>query len=86
VQFSIDRKQFAPPLDPNDPPRRKVTRVRLGPQSFVAEPILMASGVRGFWTDDPVTGTHVLTTRPDGTATYSGPEGASTDGICEDIG
>jgi len=27
-----------------------------------------------------------LTTRPDGTATYSGPEGASTDGICEDIG
>ncbi len=86
ISFGIDRTQFAPPVDPNDPPRRKVSRIRLGPQSFVAEPILMAGGTRGFWTDDPVTGTHVLTIRPDGTATYSGPDGSSSDGICEDIG
>ena len=86
IRFAIDRNQFAPPVDPEDPPRRKVTQVRLGSHSFVAEPILMDSGVRGFWTDDPVTGTHVLTTRADGTATYSGPDGGTTNGICEDIG
>lgn len=86
VEFSIDHAQFAPALDPNDPPRRKVTRVRLGTQSFVAEPILMTGGVRGFWTDDPVTGTHVLTAQQDGSAVYSGPARGRLDGTCEEIG
>ena len=70
VAFTIDHNQFAPALDPNEPPRNKVTTVALGDETFKAEPIVMADGTRGFWTN--ISGVdHLMTMRPDGMGTYA---------------
>ena len=86
IEFAIDRNQFAPAVDPADPPRRKVTQVTAASEIFIAEPILMASGIRGFWTDDPAIGTHFMTIQPDSSASYSAPDGTTWTGTCKDTG
>lgn len=70
VSFEIDHRQFAPPIDPDEPPRNKVTVVAMGGAQFKAEPILMDDGTRGFWAN--VEGVeHLMTMRPDGMGTYA---------------
>ena len=70
VAFEIDHNQFAPPLDPNEPPRNKITEVAMGDYRFPAEPIVMDDGTRGFWA--VVAGVdHLMTVRPDGLGTYA---------------
>jgi hypothetical protein len=86
LRFAIDRNQFAPAIDPGEPPRRKVTRVVANGTSFEAEPIVMDSGVRGFWTDDAVNGTQVLTISSTGKAIFTGKDGVIRAGRCKDIG
>ena len=82
VRFEIDPNQFSPPLLKGDPPRRQVTRVQMGDRNFRAEPILMDSGVRGFWAKlDGVD--HLLTIQPDGSGTYTKtPPGDKLTGLC----
>jgi len=88
LAFTIDRTQFAPPHDPKEPPRNKVTHVSvthaaLGADTFKAEPILMVDGTRGFWAHlDGVD--HLMTLRQDGRSTYAttGPIPPMT-GHCE---
>ena len=70
VAFTIDHNQFAPALDPKEPPRNKVTTVALGEERFQAEPIVMDDGTRGFWAN--IAGVdHLMTMRPDGMGTYA---------------
>lgn len=70
VQFEIDRTQFAPPQDVNEPHRRKVTTVKMGDAQFQAEPILIGD-IRGFWAED-LEGTNVmLLIQSDGSAVYT---------------
>jgi len=69
VAFDINRDEFAPPVDPNEPPRRKVTTVQMGDARFPAEAIVMGD-VRGFWAEGGG-GSHVLfMVHGDGTAHY----------------
>ncbi len=83
VSFEIDRAQFAPPYDPDEPPRNKVTRVEMGGQRFAAEPFLIG-GMRGFWEDAGALGERMLTVGPDGAARYSElPSGNRLTGTCE---
>ncbi len=83
VRFEIDRSQFAPPIDPKEPPRNKVTHVRMGGFGFAAEPILMGD-VLGFWEDAEALGNRMLIVQPDGTARYSEqPSGKDMTGTCE---
>lgn len=86
LEFAIDRTQFAPPIDPAEPPRRKVTRVTRDGEQFLAEPILLDSGIRGFWTDDAAIGSQVLTIQPDGAAIYSALDGSNWTGHCRETG
>ncbi len=86
LQFTIDRTQFAPAISPADPPRRKVTQVTRDGESFEAEPILLVSGIRGFWTDDDAAGSQVLTVAPEGAAIYSAPDGSGWIGHCRETG
>jgi hypothetical protein len=83
ASFEIDLGQFSPPLLKGDPPRRQVTQVQLGQSRFRAEPIVMDSGVRGFWAKlDGVD--HLLTIQPDGGGIYTRtPPGALMTGQCE---
>jgi len=83
LTFSIDHLQFTPPVLRRDPPKRKVTDVIAGDLHFRAEPILMDSGLRGFW--GYVEGIdHLLTVKPDGVAIYTvTPPGTLYSGNCE---
>lgn len=81
VGFTIDRTQFSPPVDRNEPPRRQVTVVALGDRTLPAEPILIGD-LRGFWAE---TGgvTHLLTVQPDGRGIYTRtPPGLMLTGYC----
>ncbi|MDX8349023.1 hypothetical protein SLH49_13640 [Cognatiyoonia sp. IB215446] len=70
VNFTIDRTQFAPAHNAGEPPRRKVTMVRMGEAQFPAEPILMGD-VRGFW-GEGLSGSNVMfVVQPDGSAVFT---------------
>lgn len=83
IAFDIDRTQFAPANDPADPPRRKITFVRMGDRQFPAEAILMG-GIRGFWAEGLGGGDVLFIVQPDGTANYvEEPSGFQMEGTCE---
>jgi len=83
ARFEIDRAQFAPALDAQEPARRRVTTVSMGDATFPAEPI-MIGGTRGFWAEG-MGGTDImLVMQPDGTAVYANPSaGERLTGTCE---
>ena len=69
IAFDINREEFAPAIDPGEPPRRKVTMVQMGGARFPAEAIIMGEA-RGFWAEGGG-GSHVLfMVHGDGTAHY----------------
>ncbi len=69
IAFDINRDEFAPAHDPNEPPRRKVTTVQMGNARFPAEAIVMGES-RGFWAEGGG-GAHVLfMVHADGSAFY----------------
>ena len=83
VRFEIDMTQFAPPVDPGEPPRRRVTTVSLGSQQFEAEPMVMGE-LRGFWTDGEDAAQVLMIIQPDGAATLTNaPPGTEKTGRCE---
>ncbi|MDJ0630392.1 MAG: hypothetical protein QNJ44_19205 [Rhodobacter sp.] len=82
VSFTIDSDQFALAYSPDEPPRKKITTVKVAGERFNAEPILMAGGVRGFWAES-FEGTHLLTFAPGKDAVYSRPIGQRLTGRCE---
>jgi hypothetical protein len=80
VRFEIDRTQFAPAIDRNEPERRRITTVQMGESSFAAEPILM-DGLRGFWAETPDV---MLVMQSDGTTIAKGGlAGSRRTGTCE---
>ncbi|WP_186766585.1 hypothetical protein [Puniceibacterium confluentis] len=85
VAFGIDRTQFAPPLNPDEPPRRQESRVAMGDETFAAEPLLFDDGRRGFWTGDRQDGALLMMIAPDSRATLSTQDGAVFTGDCEDL-
>ncbi len=83
VAFTIDRNQFIAPMDPKDPPRRKITRVEMGRDRFLAEPFLIGQSL-GFWEDAEAVGSRMLVVQPGGAAKYSEtPSGRRLTGTCE---
>ena len=83
VAFEIDPNQFVAATDSKEPPRNKVTTVTAGTKQFLAEPILMDSGVRGFWATTAATD-HLLTVQTDGAARYSiSTQTTPLSGYCE---
>jgi len=83
VNFDIDLTQFAPPVDPGEPPRRRVTTVAIGEDEYEAEPMVMGD-MRGFWTDGTEPPQIIMIIHPDGAATLTNaPEGAEVSGRCE---
>ena len=85
VQFKIDETQFAPALNPNDPPRRQVTFVTMGGAQFVAEAILMPGGIRGFYEEAGELGSRLMIVQDDGSARLSlQPSGQILTGNCAD--
>lgn len=83
LDFDIDPASFADPIDPREPPRRRVSRVTLGGESFEAEALLTEGGSRGFWA--PGRGI-LLTKAPAGAARMSDGNAASWRGRCEETG
>lgn len=83
IAFDINRDEFAPAIDPGEPPRRKVTMVQMGGARFPAEAIIMGEA-RGFWAEGGG-GSHVLfMVHGDGTAFYVDDQtGLRMEGICE---
>lgn len=83
LAFTIDRTQFAPPHDAGEPPRRKVTTVRMGDAQFPAEPILMGD-VRGFWAEGLSGSNMMLVVQADGSAVFTNVDaGQRLTGQCE---
>ena len=83
LQFDIDMTQFAPPVDQGEPPRRRVSSVVMGDETFEAEPMVMGD-LRGFWTDGNQPDQVVLIIQADGTATLTvGADGDELAGRCE---
>ncbi|WP_323768617.1 hypothetical protein [Antarctobacter sp.] len=83
LRFDLDTASFAPPLDPNEPPRRRVSRVTLGDDGFTAEAILSENGQRGFWSPDRG---WLLTMDRDGAARLSDADQAPWLGRCKETG
>ena len=84
VEFTIDLNQFAPAVDANDPPRRKVTLVTMGDAQFPAEPIWFEGGIRGFSAEGWGGSEMLFIVQPDQTATLVDPrEGLRLTGTCE---
>jgi hypothetical protein len=83
IQFEIDRAQFAPAIDNQEPMRRRVTTVQMGDAQFPAEPILMGD-VRGFWAEG-MGGTDIMMVmQGDGSAVYANTRaGERLTGTCE---
>lgn len=71
VRFEIDETQFVAPQDPNDPPRRQITRVTLDDATFAAQAIMMPGGVRGFHEDAGDIGSRLMIVTSDGAATMT---------------
>ena len=86
IAFDIDPGQFAPPVGPSDPPRRRLTSVTLNGETFDAEPIRMAGGIRGFWGLPGPGSDRILLIEADGAARYDDParQGQLT-GTCKTI-
>ena len=83
IAFEIDQRQFAPPVNAGDPPRRKITRVITSEAVFDAEPFVMDAGVRGFWGED-ANSARMLVVSPEGVARYvEMATGATFTGTCE---
>ncbi|WP_417208765.1 hypothetical protein [Antarctobacter sp.] len=84
LRFDLDSASFAPPLDRNEPPRRRISRVRLGDDDgFTAEAILSETGQRGFWAPDRG---WLLTMDRDGAARLSDADQTPWQGRCKDTG
>lgn len=82
IRFDIDRTQFAPAQDANDPPRRKVTFVEMGSAGFPAEALIMGD-LRGFWAEGNGGGNILFIVQPDGSANYAEqPSGTRMEGTC----
>ena len=83
LSFVLDRNQFAPAQDSNDPPRRRATVVQYGDHSFPATPFVMGD-TRGFHADAPGGADAVFVMQPDGAATYAvARTGEKQTGTCE---
>ncbi len=83
VRFEIDRTQFAPAIDKNEPERRRVTTVQMGDAQFPAEPILMGD-VRGFWAEGLAGSDVMMVMQGDGSAVYADTRaGERLTGTCE---
>ena len=83
VRFEIDLTQFAPALDQNEPPKRRLTTVQMGSARFPAEPIVMGN-VRGFWAEGLAGSDVMLVMQADGSAIYSDARaGERLTGFCE---
>ena len=83
VTFAIDFNQFVAPQNPNDPPRRQVTRVTVDADTFMAEAIAMDGGVLGFDHNDGSGGATLMIVQPDGTTRLSRqPQGRILTGLC----
>jgi len=83
VAFAIDRAQFAPPVDAQEPAQRRITTVQMGDATFPAEPILIGD-LRGFWAEGLGGSEAVLMIQGNGTATYANTrEGTRLTGTCE---
>jgi hypothetical protein len=82
VSFAIDAAQFAPALDANEPPKRRITTVQMGDASFPAEPLVMGD-VRGFWAEGMGGSDVMLVMQGDGSAIYADARaGTSITGAC----
>lgn len=73
IGFEIDPGQFAPPVGPSDPPRRRLTLVTAGDEVFEAEPFRMPGGRRGFWGLPGPGSDRILLIGADGAARYDDP-------------
>jgi hypothetical protein len=83
LEFTIDHNQFVDAVDPNEPPRRKVTHVSYGARSFPAEPIVIGP-TRGFHADGLGGTTMMFIMQPGGAATLTNRElGLRVEGLCE---
>ncbi|SHG71844.1 hypothetical protein SAMN05444003_0622 [Cognatiyoonia sediminum] len=81
LAFDIDRNQFVSAVDPNEPPYRKVTTVKMGQETFEAEPFLVKD-TRGFWAENL---NAIFVVNADGSATFSNSTtGQTLTGLCED--
>lgn len=69
--FTIDLNQFVAPQDPNDPPRRQITRVTLNADTFTADAIAFADGTLGFHHGADTSDRTLLIIQPDGAARLS---------------
>ena len=82
VQFEIDRAQFAPAIDNQEPVRRRVTTVYMADAQFLAEPIMIGD-VRGFWAERTDGSDMMFVTHPDGSAFFADSRtGSVTTGTC----
>lgn len=83
LAFEIDRNQFVDAISADEPPRRKVTLVQYGPETFSAEPLLIGD-LRGFEAQGNGGATTVFVMQPDGTARLTNQQdGLRVDGFCE---
>ena len=83
IRFEIDRAQFAPAIDTEEPTRRRITTVQMGNALFPAEPILMGE-VRGFWAEGMGGSDVMMVIQSDGSAVYSDARaGERLTGTCE---
>lgn len=86
VEFAINTSQFAPALDPGDPPRRQLARVTLNGTGMLAEAIMMEGGVRGFYAQPGDTQRRLLIMQDDGTARMVlRPEDRTLEGMCDHL-
>lgn len=83
LRFDLDPASFAPPVDPADPPRRRVSRVRMEDAEIEAEAILGQNGSRGFWASAQGL---LMTVSPDGSARMSDHGERPWQGQCKEIG
>jgi hypothetical protein len=70
LTFAIDRSQFSPPVDVNDPPRQAATVVQFGDKRFPATPFLIGD-TRGFEAEGHDGTTTLFVIQSDGTAILS---------------
>jgi hypothetical protein len=83
VRFEIDRAQFAPPIDNQEPIRRRVTTVQMGDAQFPAEPIMIGDA-RGFWAEGLAGSDVMMVMQGDGSAVYTDTRaGKRLTGTCE---
>ena len=70
LTFTIDRSQFSPPVDVNDPPRQAVTVVEFADTQFPATPFLIGD-TRGFEAEGLGGTATLFVMQADGTAVLS---------------